>query len=157
MLTAQRRDEVGGMRRAEIDGKVWKIPSERTKNHLEHWVPLPGLALGIANDSAHLTNRDYLFGRGPRREGDRQRGFSGWSKAKAALDARIPAAHRGTKPMPPWRLHDLRRRTFGRQYKRERHRGGEIWLGVSGRAIPVRCGGTLLLAGLLPQRIGAVG
>src|SRR5262249_51103894 len=35
MLTAQRRDEVGGMRWAEIDhdNKLWTIPSNRTKNH----------------------------------------------------------------------------------------------------------------------------
>jgi integrase len=102
MLTAQRRDEVGGMQRSEIDGDVWVIPGERTKNKREHAVPLAPAALAIVTDAARLTNRDWLFGRGPRREGDRQGGFSGWSKAKTALDARIGHP-------TEWRLHDLRR------------------------------------------------
>jgi integrase len=53
----------------------------------------------------------------PRRErqfvfGLRAGGFSGWSKAKAELDARITVARKaaGTEvPLPSWRLHDLRR------------------------------------------------
>jgi integrase len=44
---------------------------------------------------------DFVFGDGPRRNGDPARGFSGWSKAKAALDARSGSTE--------WRLHDLRR------------------------------------------------
>jgi len=112
MLTAQRRDEVGGMLRTEIARELWTIPGERTKNHEEHWVPLPAQARAIVNSAARLTNRDHLFGAGPRREGDRQRGFSGWSKAKAELDDRILEARRKSVPKAEamaWRLHDLRR------------------------------------------------
>jgi hypothetical protein len=53
-------------------------------------------------------SRDFVFGSG-------DRGFSGWSKAKAELDARITAARlvaskKGkAEPMPEWVLHDLRR------------------------------------------------
>src|SRR5262245_119462 len=114
MLTAQRRDEVGGMRWAEIDGNLWTIPGARTKNHREHIVPLPDSALALMPPP---TDRDYVFGNGPRRHGDGHRGFSGWSKAKTALDGRIAEARGNTagahldkiNPLPHWTLHDLRR------------------------------------------------
>jgi integrase len=111
-LTGQRRDEVGGMRWSEIDDdkKLWTIPGSRTKNHREHAVPLSDSALPLIAASPH--RKDFVFGDGPRRSGDRPRGFSGWSKAKAALDKRIlktrQKANPKAKPLP-WRLHDLRR------------------------------------------------
>jgi integrase len=116
VLTAQRRDEVGGMRWTELDSdmNVWTIPSTRTKNHREHTVPLTEVALALI--PARRESRDHLFGDGPRRKGDSYRGFSGWSKSKAALDARILAARQKAadtrveaKPLPDWRLHDIRR------------------------------------------------
>jgi integrase len=113
-LTGQRRDEVGGMRWSEIDEdkKLWTIPGTRTKNHRAHIVPLSDSALALVAASPRRTDRDYVFGEGPRRNGDDQRGFSGWSKAKAALDQRILEARQRTDPKAkrlPWRLHDLRR------------------------------------------------
>lgn len=101
MLTAQRREEIAGMRVSEIgaDGTLWRIPPERTKNKNEHEVPLSGLARDLVRGPGLSSGRDLLFGRG---EGP----FAGWSKAKAALDRRIAAA--GMK-VQPWRLHDLRR------------------------------------------------
>jgi len=113
-LTGQRRDEVGGMRWFEIDEdkKLWTIPGSRTKNHREHMVPLVDSALALVAASPRRTDRDYVFGEGPRRNGDDQRGFSGWSKAKAALDQRILEARQQADPKGkrlPWRLHDLRR------------------------------------------------
>jgi integrase len=113
MLTAQRRDEVGSMPWLEIDpeNKSWIIPGTRTKNHRDHILPLADAALALIEASPH--HRDFVFGDGPRRRGDKQRGFSGWSKSKAALDARILEARRkateDAKPPPDWRLHDLRR------------------------------------------------
>jgi integrase len=53
------------------------------------------------------TGRDFLFGDGPRRSADPHRGFAGWSKSKAALDARIAEAL--GEPLPQWTVHDLRR------------------------------------------------
>ncbi|MDA9490159.1 hypothetical protein [Bradyrhizobium sp. CCBAU 11361] len=48
------------------------------------------------------------FGDGPRRKGDdKKRGFSGWSKSKAALDARILEAQ--GEALPAWTVHDIRR------------------------------------------------
>ena len=89
----------------------WILPSVRTKNHREHVLPLVPSALSLL--PARRADRDYVFGGGPRREGDRHRGFSGWSKSKGALDARIVAARKKkdaeVKPLAPWTVHDLRR------------------------------------------------
>ena len=113
-LTGQRRNEVGGMHWSEIDEdqKLWTIPGSRTKNHREHMVPLSDSALALVSASPRRTGRNYVFGEGPRRTGDDQRGFSGWSKAKVALDQRILKARQQVDPKAkplPWRLHDLRR------------------------------------------------
>jgi integrase len=109
LLTAQRRDEVAGMRRSEIDltKREWLIPSERTKNGKEHLVHLSAQAVSIiqelvenrSNSSSH--NKDYgisdlIFtttGTTP---------LSGFSRAKLALDGIM-------QPVKPWRIHDLRR------------------------------------------------
>ena len=113
ILTAQRRDEIGGMRWQELDTEAgqWFLPSARTKNHREHVLPLVRDALALLPHCR--TGRDHIFGDGPRREGDQHRGFSGWSKSKAALDARILAARKmvdaGAKPLSHWTVHDLRR------------------------------------------------
>ena len=113
ILTAQRRAEVGGMRWQELDTEAgqWFLPSARTKNHREHVLPLVRDALALLPHCR--TGRDHIFGDGPRREGDQHRGFSGWSKSKAALDARILAARKmvdaGAKPLSHWTVHDLRR------------------------------------------------
>jgi integrase len=113
MLTGQRRDEIGAMRWSELDldKALWTIPKERTKNGLEHDVPLSEAAVMIleALQGEALQGRDLIFGQG---EG----GFSGWSKAKERLDKHLTAAviasasaATAVTGMPPWRLHDLRR------------------------------------------------
>jgi integrase len=101
ILTGQRRDEVGGMALSEIHGDLWSIPGERTKNRLPHDVALSPLALELVYLGPQRLGRDLLFG-------TRGNGFSGWSKAKAELDARIKANGESVRP---WRLHDLRRTT----------------------------------------------
>lgn len=105
ILTAQRRDEVGGLSWPEIEPDAIRLPPARTKNHREHLLPLSPAALALL--PARRNDRDFLFGNGPRREGDPHRGFSGWSKSKAALDARITEAL--GKALPPWTIHDVRR------------------------------------------------
>jgi integrase len=113
ILTAQRRDEVGGMQWSELDtaAEQWILPSARTKNHREHVLPLVPAALILL--PPRRADRHHIFGDGPRREGDQHRGFSGWSKSKAALDARILAARKtvdaDAKALPRWTVHDLRR------------------------------------------------
>ena len=115
-LTGQRRNEVGGMRWTEVDFDKarWTIPSTRSKNHREHVVPLATAAIALF--PLRVGSQEYVFGHGPRRKGDDHRGYSGWSKSKAALDARIHAARQKeadaseeAEPLPAWRLHDLRR------------------------------------------------
>jgi integrase len=95
MLTGQRRHEVASMVWSELDLEraLWTIPAARTKNGREHEVPLSRQALARLPER---TGRAHVFGHG------RKGGFSGFSRAKARLDA---AAGLET----PWRLHDLRR------------------------------------------------
>jgi integrase len=129
LLTGQRREEVGAMRWRELDldKALWTLPRERTKNKLPHDVPLSEPALtvlrGLPNrqhvdaKTGAATPRSLVFGTGAG-------GFSGWSKAKAALDGRIARLRaearlgrslgKGEMPepadaLPSWRLHDLRR------------------------------------------------
>ena len=67
LLTGQRRAEVAGIRKSEIDlngsRPVWTIPSLRTKNRLLHRVPLAPMAraqfeIALA---ASRANSEYLF------------------------------------------------------------------------------------------------
>jgi integrase len=101
ILTGQRRDEVADMRWSEmdLDQGIWVIPRERTKNRLTHEVPLSDVALEILRSIPRRDERDFVFGEG-------RGGFSGWSKSKTRLDARIT---KSGAVMRPWRLHDLRR------------------------------------------------
>jgi integrase len=101
ILTGQRRDEVGDIMWSELDldRGIWVIPRERTKNGLTHEVPLSGVALEILRSIPRRVGRDFVFGEG-------RGGFSGWSKSKTRLDARIAKAGAVVRP---WRLHDLRR------------------------------------------------
>jgi integrase len=103
-LTGQRASEIAGLRRSELcetkTGPVIDLPKERTKNHRPHVVPLsPAAEAAIA--ARPLRDRVYVFGLG---EGP----FSGWSKCKEALDARVTKTN-GGKALPKWGLHDLRR------------------------------------------------
>ncbi len=95
ILTGQRRDEIAGLHRDEIGDGVLEIPGERTKNHKPHIVPLSDAARLIIEHQTKKTNRAKIFGRG---EG----GFSGFSKAKKELDAKLPG-------IKPWTVHDIRR------------------------------------------------
>jgi integrase len=90
MLTGQRREEIGGLRWAEIENGGIHLPPNRTKNGKAHYVPLPDTVRALL---PARTDCDHVFGRNG--------GFQGWSAAKAALDKRS-----GVKD---WRLHDLRR------------------------------------------------
>jgi integrase len=103
MLTGQRREEVAGMTWAELseDLATWTIPATRTKNGIPHLVPLSR----PARDLLHALRSD---GPGDVRArlalvfpGERGTPFSGWSKAKSALDT--------ASGVSAWWLHDLRR------------------------------------------------
>jgi integrase len=96
ILTGARRDEIGSLRRGEINfaQKQIELPGARTKNGVDHIVPLSPLALSILQARAPREGSDFVFGRG-------QGGFGGWGKCKARLDARLD--------LKPWVLHDFRR------------------------------------------------
>jgi integrase len=109
MLTGQRRDEVAGMTWAEIseDLMTWTIPGTRTKNGVPHLVPLSEPARELLQSllsgpeglkRAHQDQRAKLALVLP---GERGTPFSGWSKAKSALDT--------ASGISGWWLHDLRR------------------------------------------------
>ena len=100
-LTGQREKEIGSLCHSEIHDAEIILPEQRTKNGRPHVVPLSPLALSIVEAQDRRDARDLIFGRG---EG----GFSGWSKSKERLDARITAAN-GGKAIPHFTLHDLRR------------------------------------------------
>jgi integrase len=97
MLTAQRRDEIGGLEWSEIDqqAKVISLPASRTKNSRPHDIPLSSAALALVVALPRRTGRALVFGSG---EG----GYSGWSRSKEALDE-------SAKLSEAWTLHDLRR------------------------------------------------
>jgi integrase len=108
LLTGARRDEIGGLRWSEVDLDVATItlPPERTKPRREHLIPLSESELKIISAQPRRTNpdgtpRDHVFGIGF------ERGYSGWSKSKRKLDARIAESCHGEKL--DWRPHDFRR------------------------------------------------
>jgi integrase len=123
ILTAQRRNEIGGIRLSEIDfdrGLIVLSPA-RTKNKRQHELPLAPQALAIlrraisaagatdnsnANGTSTVIETKHHSGNG--RANDvgvfGVNGFppGGWSGYKASLDRRVGLAQ-------SWRLHDLRR------------------------------------------------
>jgi integrase len=79
------------------------FPPARTKNKLEHVMPMSNPVKAILEKRNRIAGRDLLFGLG-------NGGFSGWSKSKERIDERImEACGKKEKPMPAWRLHDIRR------------------------------------------------
>ena len=126
ILTAQRRDEVAGMRWADVDAAeiLWTLPREYTKSDRTHRVPLSPLAAEIVGG---LPKHDdtLLFPATRRRNKDNltPRHISGWSGFKRTLDEKaLQQLHKAaterakTKKLTvepvsiePWTLHDLRR------------------------------------------------
>jgi integrase len=95
ILTGQRRDEIANLRWSEVNGTGIELPGERSKNHRPHLVPLSDAALGVIGPRPNPVVRDLIFG-------SRNGGFSGFSKAKRELDAKLPG-------IKPWQIHDIRR------------------------------------------------
>jgi len=96
ILTGQRASEISDLRWSEIDFErgLISLPPTRTKNKRRHIIPISSLVRTILQ-ARPQNGRDHVFGVG------RQRGFSGWSRAKNALDAIVK--------IPSWRIHDVRR------------------------------------------------
>lgn len=105
LLSAQRRGQVAAMRWEEIDGDDWIVPEakHKGKGHGDHVVPLTPALLALIGPK---QKTGFVFtsngGTVP---------FSGFSKAKAALDGKLTEIRKaaGRKPMQSWVFHDLRR------------------------------------------------
>jgi integrase len=95
MLTGQRKGEIAGLRWSEVGNGMITLPAERTKNGKPHEVSITPTVGSLLHSRDKADGRDLIFGRG---DGP----YSGWSKAKAALDARAGS-------LKHWTLHDLRR------------------------------------------------
>jgi integrase len=107
VLTGQREDEIASLQWSEIKDDRIELPGARTKNGNQHAVPLSDPAIEIINKQPRPVNTDgterqFVFGIG-------DRGFSGWSRCKERLDAKV--ADQAERPLPDWRIHDLRRST----------------------------------------------
>jgi integrase len=106
ILTGQRKTEVADLAWSEVDfGRgVIALPARRVKNGRPHEIPLSAPVAAMLKAQGRRQDRDLVFGSG-------QRGFSGWSKLKLALDRAILAARKKAKakPVAPWTIHDLRR------------------------------------------------
>jgi integrase len=95
LLTGARRDEISRLEWSEVKDGMISLPGERTKNHLPFDIPLTAAARDLIGERDN--DRIYVFGRYASSEG-----FSGHSKAKAHLDAKLGGS------VKPWRIHDLR-------------------------------------------------
>jgi integrase len=96
ILTGQRRGEVAGMEQAELDleGRLWSLPKERTKNARAHDVPLSPQAIAVINKIPRTSER-FVFSFNDKAPIN---GF-GWPKER--LDALCGFSD--------WTLHDIRR------------------------------------------------
>jgi integrase len=114
LALGQRRDEIAGLTWDELDlaAGLWTLAGARTKGAWTHTVPLSPLALRLIAEcprhGRHVMTTGRRRGAAP---GAGDAAISGFSKAKAALDARIAelAAAAGEESPAPWVIHDLRR------------------------------------------------
>jgi integrase len=98
VLTGQRASEISDLQWSEIDREcgLISLPPSRTKNRRRHVVPMSDIVRAIL-EARPRNGRDHVFGVG------QKRGFTGWSRAKNALDEVVK--------IPSWRVHDIRRST----------------------------------------------
>ncbi len=108
LLTAQRRDEVGGITWSELDldRALWTQPKQRAKNNRAHEVQLSEAAVDVLRALPHVASGLVFTTNG--------RPVSGFSHGKRRLDAAMFKAKcdelgDGAEPIPHWILHDLRR------------------------------------------------
>ena len=99
ILTGCRRNEASKMPWAELDRKrrLWRLPSERTKNERPHEIPLSSQVWAILDALPQINGSEFVFttdGRTP---------IVGWAKVKARISAKAGL------DATTWRLHDLRR------------------------------------------------
>jgi len=99
ILTAGRRNEIANLRWSEVDLDLDMItlPAERTKNGVQHEIPLSAPAIAILKSLPRVNGSTFVLttnGEAPSWD---------FGKKKRKLDALLPPE------MPPWVLHDIRR------------------------------------------------
>ena len=95
LLTGQRRSEVAGLPLSEIEGDLWTLPSERTKNARVHVVPLSRQVAEIIA-SQPPVEKDFVF------TGSKRARIGSFTRYKEKIDAIM-------RPDSTWVFHDLRR------------------------------------------------
>jgi integrase len=83
----------------DLQRRLFILKGERTKNGVEHAVPLSTQAWAIIEAQPRVAGCPYVF------TADGKRPVIGWAKAKTRLSEKAEIAEEG------WRLHDLRRST----------------------------------------------
>jgi integrase len=104
ILTACRRDEIAGLRWSEIveilpDRAALVLPAARTKNGVQHEIPLSAPAIAILKSLPRIDGSTFVL------TTNGEVASSDFGKKKRKLDALLPP---GT---PSWTLHDIRRTT----------------------------------------------
>ena len=102
ILLGARRNELAGMRWSEIDfdKATWTIPKERSKNGLQHELPLAPQVVALLETLPQFDG-PYVFSGG-------NTPVSGHSRAKQRLDKSIVTAN-GGQALEEFVVHDLRR------------------------------------------------
>jgi integrase len=95
LCTGQRRGECAALRFDELDGNVWSLPKERTKNGRPHSITLSRQALAVIEQQPRISDSDYVFTAG-------SKPVANFSRVKLDVD-------RVMKPERPWCWHDTRR------------------------------------------------
>ena len=99
LLSGCRRNEISRMCWSELDleRRLFVLKGERTKNGIEHAVPLSSQAWAIIEAQPRFEGCPYVF------TADGKCPVIGWAKTKTRLSAKAEIAEES------WRLHDLRR------------------------------------------------
>lgn len=105
LMSGARLNELARLQWEEIQGDALTVPAARCKTKADHTLPItPALAslIGMRGED----DGEYVFS-----TDSGGSSFSGFSKAKRRLDDQMAQLRKndGLKPMPTWRLHDLRR------------------------------------------------
>lgn len=98
-LTWARRDEIGSLRKSEVDPKkqLIDLPPERVKNGIRHIIPLSKQAWAVLEPKLDQRDGEFVFGNGAG-------GYSGWDKAVNRLRDAV-----GQQVKDHFTLHDFRR------------------------------------------------
>ena len=114
LFTAARASEIAGARKAEFqdldkpEQAAWHVPAERTKNRVDHLIPLPPLAVETIKSAIELNgDSEFLFPTRLGRGGPIDRHTLTVAMVRFAKSLKGPAAKTWQQEIPT--PHDLRR------------------------------------------------